>query len=111
MEEKLKELYTTYVGEAPAQIAQLSQAGSNRRYFRLTGKQSLVGVAGTSEAENEAFLYMAGHFRSQGLNVPEVFVVSDDRMCYLQKDLGDVSLFQAIEQGRTSGNFSNEEIN
>lgn len=111
MEEKLKELYTTYVGEAPAQITQLSQAGSNRRYFRLTGKQSLIGVAGTSEAENEAFLYMAGHFRSQGLNVPEIFAVSDDRMCYLQEDLGDISLFQAIEQGRTSGNFSNEEIN
>ena len=38
--------------------------------------------------ENDAFIYMAHHFRKQGLSVPEVYGVSDDHMAYIQEDLG-----------------------
>lgn len=88
----------------------LSSSGSNRKYFRISGGgKSLVGVAGTDVKENEAFVCMAGHFRSKGLRVPEVMAVSADGLYYLQEDLGDCSLFDAVAAGRESGNYSPQE--
>lgn len=88
----------------------LSSSGSNRKYFRISGGgKSLVGVAGTDVKENEAFVCMAGHFRSKGLRVPEVMAVSPDGLYYLQEDLGDCSLFDAVAAGRESGNYSPQE--
>ena len=107
--EELQKLYRVYTGIPVENIKELPSAGSNRRYFRLTGAQTLVGVYGTSIDENEAFLYMAEHFRKNGLPVPEVYIVSEDSTCYLQEDLGDTLLFQAIEKGRTTGVFSEKE--
>ena len=90
----LQNLYQTYLGEVPEEIVELPSSGSNRRYFRLTGTQKLIGVYGTSKEENEAFLYMAAHFRKKGLPVPEVYICSEDKNCYLQEDLGDILLFR-----------------
>lgn len=110
MESKvLEELYERYTGVRPEGIAELPSSGSNRRYFRLSGIQSLIGVLGTSETENKAFIYMSGHFRSKGLPVPEVCIVSDDNMAYLQCDLGDTLLFNEIEKGRQTRSFSSHE--
>lgn len=86
-------------------------AGSNRKYFRLKGKESLIGVYGTSTEENRAFIYMARHFSQKGLPVPRILAEAADQSAYLQDDLGDISLFQFIKQGRESGNFSDEETN
>lgn len=105
----LKQLYTDYVGTEPAAIDELPSSGSNRRYFRLSGADSLIGVLGTSQQENEAFIYMARHFASKGLPVPEVLAVSSDSMVYLQNDLGDTLLFNAIEKGRLTHSFSVDE--
>ncbi len=109
MKTKLIELYKSYTGSAPADIEELPSSGSNRRYFRLTGKENLIGVTGTCLPENDAFLYMDRHFSQKGLPVPKVLAVSDDRMSYLQEDLGDTLLFTAIEKGRLTRSFSAEE--
>lgn len=102
-------LYTKYCGHEPAEITDLPASGSNRRYFRLydkPGKESVVGVIGTNKAENEAFIYLAEHFGAMGLPVPKILAVSDDGMAYLQTDLGDNILYQAIEKGRVTRSFS-----
>lgn len=109
--ELLAQLYQSYTGEAPTSIEPLPGAGSNRKYFRLKGKESLIGVYGTSTEENRAFIYMARHFSQKGLPVPRILTESPDQSVYLQDDLGDTSLFQLIKQGRESGNFSDEETN
>lgn len=109
--ELLAQLYQSYTGEAPTSIEPLPGAGSNRKYFRLKGKESLIGVYGTSTEENRAFIYMARHFSQKGLPVPRILTESPDQSVYLQDDLGDISLFQLIKQGRESGNFSDEETN
>ena len=108
-QENIQTLYQTYTGHLPEAIEPLAGAGSNRKYYRLKGNPQLIGVYGTSEAENRAFLYMAQHFEAKGLPVPHVYAQTDDAMAYLQEDLGDISLFQAIGHGRTTGTFSNEE--
>lgn len=109
--ELLAQLYQSYTGEAPTSIEPLPGAGSNRKYFRLKGKESLIGVYGTSTEENRAFIYMARHFSQKGLPVPRILAEAPDQSAYLQDDLGDTSLFQLIKQGRESGNFSDEETN
>jgi aminoglycoside/choline kinase family phosphotransferase len=107
--ELLSELYKSYTGHEPEQVDEMPASGSDRRYFRLHGDPTLIGVCGESEAENRAFLYMAHHFRSKGLPVPQVVAQSEDGMCYLQEDLGDTLLFKAIEKGRLTHVFSEEE--
>lgn len=107
--EILKQLYTQYVGSEPAEIVQLPASGSNRHYFRLSGEQSLIGVIGELPEENKAFLYMDKHFLEQGLPVPKVFAESDDKMAYIQEDLGDTILFNAIEKARKTRVFGEEE--
>lgn len=107
--EELQKLYQAYTGVTPETITELPSSGSNRRYFRLTGMKKLIGVCGTSIEENDAFFYMASHFRKSGLPIPEVYIASADKKCYLQEDLGDTLLFHVIEKGRTTGVFSEEE--
>ena len=52
----LEELYASLTGSAPESVTALTPAGSSRRYFRLSGTESVVGVIGTNRAENEAFI-------------------------------------------------------
>lgn len=103
--EELQKLYQSYTGVPAENITELPSSGSNRRYFRLAGIETLIGVYGASIDENEAFLYMAGHFRKCGLPVPEVRIASEDKTYYLQEDLGDTLLFHAIEKGRATSVF------
>ena len=105
----LYELYKKYTGCDAVEITELPSSGSNRRYFRLSGEPTLIGVVGTSVEENDAFIYMAKHFKEKNLPVPEVFIVSDDRIAYLQEDLGDTILYNVIEKGRLTSVFSEEE--
>ena len=107
--ENLKQLYLQYIGSPASDITELSSSGSNRRYFRLTGPTTLIGVSGTSAEENRAFIYMADHFKKQGIPVPKVLASSDDQSFYLQEDLGDTLLFNAIEKGRKSCFFDETE--
>ena len=107
--ETISKLYRQVTGQQHDNIELLTGSGSNRRYFRMTGPRSLIAVCGESTAENRAFIYMAQHFSNKGIPVPEVLAVSDDESCYIQEDLGDTLLFNAITNGRTTGEFSDYE--
>ena len=103
--EKLLELYRQWSGGVPATTEKLAGAGSNREYYRFVGGDgsSVIGCIGTSRDENHAFICLARHFTQRRLPVPEVLAVSDDELRYLQTDLGQVSLFDAIRGGREAG--------
>ena len=92
----LKNLYLSYTGQSAEEIVELPSSGSNRRYFRLNGVKTLIGVSGTSPEEDRAFIYMSHHFLGKSLPVPEVFCSSDDFRYYLQEDLGDTLLFNTF---------------
>lgn len=108
--EQLRELYRNYAGKEPANVQRLPGAGSNRAYYRFTGTdgKTIIGVVGTSQEENHAFVYLARFFKEKGINVPEVYAVSDDEMRYLQQDLGSRSLYDAIKRGREAGGKYND---
>ena len=106
----LENLFEKHTGEKVINIVELPSSGSNRRYFRITGdKTVLIGALGTSMDENKAFYTIAKHFKSKGLNVPEVYAHDDDFTCYIQEDLGDNILFGAIEKGRERGKYDDNE--
>ncbi len=92
-------------------MEQLPGAGSNRKYYRLTGADghTVIGCCGTSREENHAFLTLARHFAGKGLPVPQVLAAADDEMCYLQQDLGHTSLFDALRRGREAGGHYDED--
>ena len=96
--EELKQLYQTHTGSPATDITELSSSGSNRRYFRLSGSVSLIGVSGTSIEENNAFIYMAAHFREKRLPVPQVYCWSVDKSFYLQEDLATPCSFKQLRK-------------
>ena len=108
--QELISLFKQQTGEANPSIEALPSSGSNRRYYRLTsGDESVIGVYGQSKEENIAFIELAKHFHSQQLNVPRVLQVSKEMHYYIQEDLGDAVLFDAIKAGRNTGVFSHGE--
>ena len=109
--DKLRQLFHQYTGCEAETCLQLTPAGSPRRYYRLSaGDNSLIGAIGTSPDENEAFIAIARQMRSQGLPAPEIYAVSDDRMRYLQEDLGDTSLFSLLMEAKRRGAYSDTDI-
>ena len=102
----LQELFLRHTGNEAGECRPLTPAGSPRRYYRLsTGGYSAIGVAGTSIRENESFFAIARQMRSQGLPAPEVYAISDDRMHYLQEDLGDTALFDLLTEAQRHGGY------
>lgn len=96
--DSIKELYTNWQGIAPESVDVLPQSGSERRYFRLYGKdRSVIGTYGANIPENETFVYFSKQFKPKGLAVPEILAISEDGMFYLQEDFGDVSLLNRLE--------------
>ena len=109
--EKLQQLFHQYTGREAEVCRQLTPAGSPRRYYRLSaGDNSLIGAIGTSPDENEAFIAIACQMRSQGLPAPEIYAIDDDRMRYLQEDLGDTSLFELLMEANRRGAYSDTDI-
>ena len=101
----LLNLYKTWKQEESARVEALAGAGSNRKYYRLfdASGNTVIGVIGTSPEENRAFVYLSGFFASQGVSVPEILAVDDSCDCYLQTDLGSLSLYDALANGRKNG--------
>ena len=102
---RLLTLYRDWKKKEPVRVEMLAGAGSNRKYYRLYEEDghSVIGVVGTSREENAAFIYLSGFFRAQGLAVPEILAADEEQICYLQTDLGNRSLYDALAGGRKKG--------
>ena len=96
--DSISSLYKQWKGQEALSIDVLPISGSERRYFRLHGKEgSVIGTYGANIKENESFIYFSQDFHKKKLAVPEIFAVSNDRMFYLQEDFGDISLLNRLE--------------
>lgn len=106
----LKELYKQWCGKEPVSLEKIEGSGSNREYYRIYGDDgsTVIGVNGVSRDEDHAFLYLTKHFGQRKLPVPRILAASEDELCYLQTDLGNMSLFEAVKGGRMSGGRYNE---
>jgi aminoglycoside/choline kinase family phosphotransferase/GTP:adenosylcobinamide-phosphate guanylyltransferase len=96
--EHLSKLFADRFGISPVNINRLPGAGGNRVYYRLSDNQgnNALGVIGDSRRDCEAFISLSELFINKGINVPEIYGADDDRMHYLEQDLGDTSLFSIL---------------
>lgn len=111
--ESLVSLYQSYMGKKPCSCNRIAGGGSRRQYYRMTDEQgnNIIGSIGTSEEENGTFIYLAEHFAKHDLPVPHILAVSEDRLSYLQSDLGTFSLYDALKSGRESADgYSRKDI-
>ena len=102
--QQLQRLFEQWAGEACSECLALGSSGSNRRYYRLSSpSHRCIGTVGDDLRENDAFLAYSRHFLAKGIAVPQIYAVSDDRMRYLQQDLGDQSLYGLLLDKRRQG--------
>jgi aminoglycoside/choline kinase family phosphotransferase len=109
----LSKLFREFTGDNPEKIMVLPKSGSDRRYIRMTHNDfSLLGAWNPDRKENDAFVGFAGHFRSIGLRVPQVYKYLPEEMVYLTEDLGDIDLFNWVrENGKSAaGSAKTEEM-
>ena len=64
--DSIKELYKEWSGKEADSLDVLPISGSERRYFRLHGKNgSVIGTYGANIKENETFIYFSQHFNKK----------------------------------------------
>ena len=117
MKERLIGLAEERFGRRPDVILEMASDGSTRQYFRLVWdtEKTAIGAIGPDREENRAFLEFARAFYEVNLPVPEIF--AEDRVAgvWVEEDLGETTLFQAlaaarVEQGDESIPFDSEEF-
>jgi aminoglycoside/choline kinase family phosphotransferase len=97
----LRRLFERSFSVPPERIGPVAADGSRRRMFRLSaGDRSAVGVLGPEPEENRAFLSFSRTFRGLGLPVPLVLAEDLAGGAYLVEDLGDITLFRALQEAR-----------
>ncbi len=101
------QLFESHFGEKLEYFEMLPPSGSYREYCRLqTRQRSVIGVWNNDVKENTAFLSFTSHFLENDLPVPKVYAVGSDLKCYLQEDLGNVTLFDLLSKTREVEGFS-----
>lgn len=109
IENHLTALFIRWSGCKPDQFTPVAASGSNRQYYRISsGNKSAIGTYNPDERENRAFIYLAQHFQKNHLPVPEVYAEDLENHCYLQQDLGDITLFKQLVMMRGDDDFPNE---
>jgi aminoglycoside/choline kinase family phosphotransferase len=95
-------LYQDVFGAEPAHVLAVPADGSARSYHRLVGSdgQTVIGAVGPEPEENRAFWSYSQAFRGIGLNVPELFAIDREAGVWLMEDLGDTTLFSALDAAR-----------
>ena len=94
MEDSLKKLISDPVTE----FKEIKSGASERKIYRLYFKTgTVIGVYGKNISENKAFISFNESFRKAGFNVPEIINVSGDNKAYLLDDLGDITVYSAVD--------------
>ncbi|HEX8394331.1 MAG TPA: RNase adapter RapZ [Longimicrobium sp.] len=102
MDRIFRRLFKQHFGAPPVSVLEIAGDGSARKMVRLVGPnmETAVGVVGPDPDENRAFLAFTRAFRSIDLPVPEVYAVDRKAGVYIEEDLGETTLFDAVGQAR-----------
>src|SRR4030095_6893903 len=98
---RLQHFHFKHFGKDVSSYEPLTAHGSDRFIIRLRSEtgSSCIGIINNNINENKAFISFGMHFKTCGLNVPEIYAVSDDLSSYLLEDLGDETLLDKIRSG------------
>ena len=71
---QLTALFESWAGERAETMTRLAQAGSDRRYFRISApNHTAIGTYNADIKENRAFFAFSKHFHAKGLPVPAIY--------------------------------------
>lgn len=102
MHDRIIALFQEHFGTRPSAIVAVAADGSQRSYVRLFAAdgRTAIGAQGPDRDENRAFLSFSRSFRRIGLPVPEVYAADEDAGVWIEEDLGETTLFDALADGR-----------
>lgn len=107
----ITDLYKKRFMDESVTIEALPPSGSYREYVRLTSPHfKAIGTWNEDEKENMAFIEFSKHFRSKGINVPEIYDYKPSECIYLQEDLGNETLYSFLSEVREFEGFSDKII-
>ena len=100
--DRIVRLFEEYFGRPPHASVEMKGDGSSRRYFRLVDDEwnTAIGAIGPDREENRAFLSYSRAFDSIGLPVPKIYGADEDAGVWLEEDLGETQLFDALTEAR-----------
>ncbi|MCX7834589.1 MAG: phosphotransferase [bacterium] len=99
----LAQLFRNYFQYLPTSVVQLKGDASARTLYRMQHRnQSVIGVYGPDVYENRAFIGFTKSFLQCGFPVPQIYTVSKNELYYLEEDLGDVTLYNLVQQVKPS---------
>src|SRR5687768_7654945 len=98
MRDRVISLFQERFGTRPSAIVDVAPDGSQRSYVRLFAPDgnTVIGAHGPDRDENRAFL-------SIDLPVPEIYAADEEAGVWLEEDLGETTLFDALVEARTRG--------
>lgn len=95
----LKKMFYSYFAEEVISIQLLTPHASARKYFLLqSDKRKVIGVYGNSLEENRAFIEIQKQFSQNSVRVPELFIVHNSGLYYLQEYCGSEDLFGYVAE-------------
>lgn len=111
MEQKIKDqligLFEEHFKEEVSTFEPLPASGSYREYARIKSMHhQVIGAYNQDIKENNAFFEFSAHFLKRDIPVPRIYLVSSDQKCYLQEDLGNITLFDFLTKGNETEDFS-----
>lgn len=110
--EEIIQLYEGHFKEEMTVFEVLPASGSYREYCRIRSKNhQAIGAWNQDVRENQAFLEFSDHFFKQGVAVPEIYAANEAKTCYLQEDLGNLTLFDYLSRTRELEGFSEKIVN
>lgn len=112
IKEEVIRLYEKHFGEEMTAFELLPASGSYREYCRIKSKNHhAIGAHNADVKENQAFIAFTKHFFAENMPVPEIYAVNDAETCYLQEDLGNLTLFDYLSKAREREGFSEKVVN
>ena len=108
--DELFRLHKKHFGKNVKNSSPLTAHGSDRNIVRLVDESgsTSIGIINSHLGENKAFISFGKHFLEQGMNVPNVYEISNDMTTYIMEDLGDNTLLNEIKPNG-SGEFGDKE--
>ncbi|MBS1729285.1 MAG: phosphotransferase [Bacteroidetes bacterium] len=95
----IQNLYQAYTGKLPEAIEKLAPGGGDREYYRVFGDdKTYIATFNENIKENSTFIKFAKHFHEKEIPVPRILATDISGKIYLQEDLGDTSLLNALEK-------------
>ncbi|HUF12384.1 MAG TPA: RNase adapter RapZ [Longimicrobiales bacterium] len=100
--DRIVRLFEEHFGRPPRASVEMKADGSNRRYFRLVDDEwnTAVGAIGPDREENRAFLSFSHAFHTIDLPVPVIYGADEEAGVWLEEDLGETTLFDALTEAR-----------